>query len=262
MGPRGRGRVRPRVLDTVSRRSGGLPVDEGAFEGVRVVELAQWVFVPVAGALLADWGADVIRIERPRGRSLPRAHDAGHRRRQRRRQHVDRAREPRQAVDRARPATRGGPRGPAPAARDGRRVPHQLPARRAAAPRARRRDAHRAVPVAGVHARAWLRGAGARRGPRRGTTRRRSGPGVGWRTCSRPRRWTSRSANAAPWATGTVRWHWRSAWRLRCSSAPAPGRGRWSTSLSSASRCGRCRRTCSPRCRGRSHARWAARLRT
>jgi crotonobetainyl-CoA:carnitine CoA-transferase CaiB-like acyl-CoA transferase len=40
---------------------------EGAFEGVRVVELAQWVFVPVAGALLADWGADVVRIERPEG---------------------------------------------------------------------------------------------------------------------------------------------------------------------------------------------------
>jgi crotonobetainyl-CoA:carnitine CoA-transferase CaiB-like acyl-CoA transferase len=39
----------------------------GAFEGIRVVELAQWVFVPVAGALLADWGADVIRIERPEG---------------------------------------------------------------------------------------------------------------------------------------------------------------------------------------------------
>jgi crotonobetainyl-CoA:carnitine CoA-transferase CaiB-like acyl-CoA transferase len=42
-------------------------VDQGAFEGVRVVELAQWVFVPVAGALLADWGADVIRIERLEG---------------------------------------------------------------------------------------------------------------------------------------------------------------------------------------------------
>ena len=42
-------------------------MEEGAFEGVRVVELAQWVFVPVAGALLADWGADVIRIERPEG---------------------------------------------------------------------------------------------------------------------------------------------------------------------------------------------------
>ncbi|MFV8817947.1 CaiB/BaiF CoA transferase family protein [Haliea sp. E17] len=37
------------------------------FEEVRVVELAQWVFVPVAGALLADWGADVVRIEHPDG---------------------------------------------------------------------------------------------------------------------------------------------------------------------------------------------------
>jgi len=37
------------------------------FAGVRVVELAQWVFVPVAGALFADWGADVIRVEHPDG---------------------------------------------------------------------------------------------------------------------------------------------------------------------------------------------------
>ena len=44
-----------------------IDMDDGAFEGVRVVELAQWVFVPVAGALLADWGADVVRIERPEG---------------------------------------------------------------------------------------------------------------------------------------------------------------------------------------------------
>jgi crotonobetainyl-CoA:carnitine CoA-transferase CaiB-like acyl-CoA transferase len=42
-------------------------VDGDAFDGVRVVELAQWVFVPVAGALLADWGADVVRVERPEG---------------------------------------------------------------------------------------------------------------------------------------------------------------------------------------------------
>jgi crotonobetainyl-CoA:carnitine CoA-transferase CaiB-like acyl-CoA transferase len=42
-------------------------LEEGAFAGIRVVELAQWVFVPVAGALLADWGADVVRIERPEG---------------------------------------------------------------------------------------------------------------------------------------------------------------------------------------------------
>jgi crotonobetainyl-CoA:carnitine CoA-transferase CaiB-like acyl-CoA transferase len=40
---------------------------DGAFDGVRVVELAQWVFVPVAGALLADWGADVVRIDRLEG---------------------------------------------------------------------------------------------------------------------------------------------------------------------------------------------------
>ena len=40
---------------------------DGAFDGVRVVELAQWVFVPVAGALLADWGADVVRVDRPEG---------------------------------------------------------------------------------------------------------------------------------------------------------------------------------------------------
>jgi crotonobetainyl-CoA:carnitine CoA-transferase CaiB-like acyl-CoA transferase len=38
-----------------------------AFDGLRVVELAQWVFVPVAGALLADWGAEVIHIEPPSG---------------------------------------------------------------------------------------------------------------------------------------------------------------------------------------------------
>ncbi|MFI5718901.1 CaiB/BaiF CoA transferase family protein [Nocardia sp. NPDC051750] len=42
-------------------------MDDRAFSGLRVVELAQWVFVPVAGALLADWGADVVRIERIEG---------------------------------------------------------------------------------------------------------------------------------------------------------------------------------------------------
>jgi crotonobetainyl-CoA:carnitine CoA-transferase CaiB-like acyl-CoA transferase len=34
-------------------------------EGVRVVELAAWTFVPAAGAVLADWGADVVKVEHP-----------------------------------------------------------------------------------------------------------------------------------------------------------------------------------------------------
>jgi crotonobetainyl-CoA:carnitine CoA-transferase CaiB-like acyl-CoA transferase len=32
-------------------------------EGVRVVEVAQYTFVPAAGAVLADWGAEVIKVE-------------------------------------------------------------------------------------------------------------------------------------------------------------------------------------------------------
>src|SRR5688500_13062451 len=35
-------------------------------EGVRVVELASYVFVPAAAAILADWGAAVIKVEHPR----------------------------------------------------------------------------------------------------------------------------------------------------------------------------------------------------
>jgi crotonobetainyl-CoA:carnitine CoA-transferase CaiB-like acyl-CoA transferase len=34
-------------------------------KGVRVLEVAQFTFVPAAGGLLADWGADVIKIEHP-----------------------------------------------------------------------------------------------------------------------------------------------------------------------------------------------------
>jgi crotonobetainyl-CoA:carnitine CoA-transferase CaiB-like acyl-CoA transferase len=34
-------------------------------EGFRVLELAQFTFVPAAGAILADWGADVIKVEHP-----------------------------------------------------------------------------------------------------------------------------------------------------------------------------------------------------
>lgn len=33
--------------------------------GVRVVEVAQWWFVPAAAAILADWGAEVVKVEHP-----------------------------------------------------------------------------------------------------------------------------------------------------------------------------------------------------
>ncbi len=36
---------------------------EGVFDGVRVIELAQFVYVPGAGVMLADQGAEVIKIE-------------------------------------------------------------------------------------------------------------------------------------------------------------------------------------------------------
>jgi len=33
--------------------------------GIRVLEVASWTYVPVAGAILAEWGADVIKVEHP-----------------------------------------------------------------------------------------------------------------------------------------------------------------------------------------------------
>lgn len=36
-------------------------------QGVRVVEVASWTFVPAAGAVMAEWGADVLKIEHPEG---------------------------------------------------------------------------------------------------------------------------------------------------------------------------------------------------
>ncbi len=39
----------------------------GPLAGVRVVELGVWVAGPGAGGILADWGADVIKVEPPEG---------------------------------------------------------------------------------------------------------------------------------------------------------------------------------------------------
>ena len=39
----------------------------GILDGVRVVELTAWVAGPSAAGMLADWGADVIKVEPPSG---------------------------------------------------------------------------------------------------------------------------------------------------------------------------------------------------
>ena len=39
----------------------------GPLQGIKVVELAQWIAAPGAAAIMSDWGADVIKIEEPAG---------------------------------------------------------------------------------------------------------------------------------------------------------------------------------------------------
>jgi crotonobetainyl-CoA:carnitine CoA-transferase CaiB-like acyl-CoA transferase len=35
----------------------------GPLEGIRIIEVASWMFIPSAGAVLSDWGAEVIKVE-------------------------------------------------------------------------------------------------------------------------------------------------------------------------------------------------------
>jgi crotonobetainyl-CoA:carnitine CoA-transferase CaiB-like acyl-CoA transferase len=57
--------------------------------GVRVIELASWTYVPAAGAALADWGADVIKVEDVRGGDPGRALVIGGFTKEAARAHVD-----------------------------------------------------------------------------------------------------------------------------------------------------------------------------
>ena len=45
--------------------TGGGGKVSGPLDGVRVLEVASYVFVPAAAAVLADWGADVLKVEHP-----------------------------------------------------------------------------------------------------------------------------------------------------------------------------------------------------
>ena len=37
----------------------------GPLDGIRIIEVASWMFVPAGGSVLVDWGADVIKVEHP-----------------------------------------------------------------------------------------------------------------------------------------------------------------------------------------------------
>ena len=45
-------------------------VATGVLDGVKVVEVAEHGFVPSGAAILAEWGADVVKVERPTGDPL------------------------------------------------------------------------------------------------------------------------------------------------------------------------------------------------
>lgn len=48
---------------TVQRHWEGIISTRKVLDGVRVLEVAAWTFVPSAGAVLAEWGAEVIKVE-------------------------------------------------------------------------------------------------------------------------------------------------------------------------------------------------------
>ena len=216
----------------------------GAFDGIRVIELAQWVFVPVAGALLADWGADVIRIERLDGdpyRGLATqgiGTDSG-------------------GVNLSMALANRGKRSVALDLRkpDGLAALHDLLASADVLLTSLRPGALERLGLGAEAVREryptliYARGNGfGVRGPdadqpgydssafwARGGRRPHRSP----RTTG-----TTRSASAARWATATARWRLHSGSPGRCSSARAPARVRLSMSRCSPRRCGCCPRTC------------------
>ena len=54
-----------RPADASASASADGPAGAGPLAGVRVVEVASHIFVPMAGSVLAEWGAEVIKVEHP-----------------------------------------------------------------------------------------------------------------------------------------------------------------------------------------------------
>ena len=211
----------------------------GPMEGVRVVELGVWVAGPAAGGVLADWGADVVKIEPPDRR--PRPHVPAHARRRHAEQPGVRARQPVEAQRRDRPPDRRRPRARARAPRRRRRVRHQHPAECARPHRARPRHPARTQPAPRLRDHHRLR---PRRPRRRSCRLRHRGVlgAVGHRTLAH----AARRQPAVP-----TRRHGRSLRRVcpararsapRSSPARRPARGSW----------------CRPRCCARACTRSAS----
>ena len=226
-----RDRVRPPARARRRRVTAADAADgPSSLTGLRVVEMGVWVAAPSAGALLADWGADVIKVEPPNGDPMRNAFGslgigAGLP------EPRLRAGQPGQAQRRARPAPAGGPGAAGGAAGDGRRLPDQPAPRRARRPR----------PRAGGHASPAIRASStaasagtacaARTATARPTTSAPSGPARAC-PCSWPTARASRSTPAA--ASGTTSAAsppWPASWP-RCSSSARPG-----AAASSRSRC-------------------------
>ena len=56
----------PIIADEIKLTKRGIQTMK-PLEGIKVIELAEYVAVPGAPRLLADWGATVYKIERPQG---------------------------------------------------------------------------------------------------------------------------------------------------------------------------------------------------
>jgi crotonobetainyl-CoA:carnitine CoA-transferase CaiB-like acyl-CoA transferase len=63
MGPRAGDDAERVGAMSAMRRSGAHGPAHGPLDGIRVLEVAMYGFVPSAGAVLAEWGADVIKVE-------------------------------------------------------------------------------------------------------------------------------------------------------------------------------------------------------